>query len=102
MEKLKAELEAQGARIIAASVDDLEHAREIASDLTFPVAFGVTRADADRLGAWWGEQRGGIIQPAEFLLAGNGKVLHAMYATGPIGRLSAEEVLNLLKAMNSR
>ena len=65
MEKHKPALEAQGAKIIAASVDDLENAKAIAADLTFPVAYGVSRAEADALGAWWGEQRGGIMQPSE-------------------------------------
>jgi len=101
MEKHKSALEAQGAKIIAASVDDLENAKLVAADLTFPVAHGVTKSDADALGAWWGEQRGGIMQPSEFLLARDGKVLQAMYATGPIGRMAAEEVINLLTRLNS-
>ena len=67
MEKHREELERLGAKIIAASADDEEHGHEFAKDVGFPVAFGVTREDATRLGAWWGEQRNNM-QPAEFLI----------------------------------
>ncbi len=37
--------------IIAASVDGEDKAKEIAAELPFPVAFGLTRAEADELGS---------------------------------------------------
>ncbi|MBM3607558.1 MAG: peroxiredoxin family protein [Alphaproteobacteria bacterium] len=101
MEKHKSELEAQGAKIIAGSVDDLENAKAVAAELSFPVAYGMTKADAETLGAWWGEMRGGIMQPSEFLLARDSKVLHAMYATGPVGRMAPDELARLLTRLNS-
>ena len=39
--------------MIAASVDDEEKAGEVAAEVSFPVAHGVTRADADAIGAFW-------------------------------------------------
>ena len=58
--------------VIAASVDDAEKASEVAADLSFPMAHGVSREQADQLGSWW-EERRGIIQPSEFLLGADGK-----------------------------
>ena len=52
----------------------------------------MTRADADRLGAWWGELRGHL-QPAEFLIDEKGEIVHSLYASGPIGRMSPEDLI---------
>jgi peroxiredoxin len=94
-EKLAAELVALGVKIVAASVDPVDKAREVAAELSFPVAYGVTRAMADRLGAWW-EERRGIIQPSEFVVAADGKVRAATYSSGPIGRIAAQDVVRLI------
>ena len=94
-EEHKAELEALDATIYAISVDDPEQAREITdkNGVTFAVAYGATREDGDRMGAWWSEDRGGYIQPAEFLLGRGGVVLGSMYASGPVGRMGADEAV---------
>ena len=82
------------ATVFAVSVDDVEHAQEMADKgLTFPVAYGVTREESESFGAWWSEDRGGYIQPAEFLLGRGGVVLGSMYASGPVGRMGADEVI---------
>jgi peroxiredoxin len=98
MDKHRSELEALGAKVIAASADSEEHGDEFAKLVGFPVAYGVTREDADNLGAWWGEQRNNI-QPAEFLLSRNGTVLHSLYASGPVGRMAPDELVRLLTRM---
>ncbi len=85
------------ATIYAVSVDSLEQAGEVAArGLTFPVAYGATREEADSIGAWWSEDRGGYIQPAEFLLGRGGVVLGSMYASGPVGRMGADEAVRLI------
>ena len=82
------------ATIYAVSVDSLEQAEEvIAKGLTFPVAYGATREEGESIGAWWSDDRGGYIQPAEFLLGRGGVVLGSMYASGPVGRMGADEVV---------
>ena len=70
-------------------------AKEVAAELSFPVAYGVTHAQAEQLGAWW-EERRGIIQPSEFLLTADGKVRSATYSSGPIGRVDAADVVKLV------
>ena len=95
-EKEREALQGLGATIVAASVDPLDKAKEVAATIGFPVAYGVTRAQADAIGAWW-EVRRAIVQPAEFLLDRAGKVLSSTYSSGPIGRLDAADVVKHIK-----
>ena len=94
-EKLKGELDALGAKVFAASVDPIDKARDVAAEVSFPVGYGVTREIADKLGAWW-ENRRSIIQPAEFVLGADGKVLASSYSDGPIGRIDAADVIKMI------
>jgi peroxiredoxin len=94
-EKLRAELDAVGASVVAASVDPMDKAGEVARELSFPVGYGVTREVAGQLGAWW-EERRSIIQPSEFLIGRDGKVLASSYSDGPIGRIDAADVIKVI------
>lgn len=97
-EKLKAELEAVGAKVFAASVDPVDKAGEVAAELSFPVAYGVTRVVAEQLDSWW-EERRSIIQPSEFIMTAEGKIIASSYSDGPVGRIDAADVI---KAINFR
>jgi len=97
----KDELDGLGAQIIAASVDDAEMAAEVQVGLDFPVAYGITREQADSIGAWW-EERRQIIQPSEFVLDSMGSVVHSTYSTGPIGRIDAPDVVKLIRFIESQ
>ena len=90
------ELTSLGAKVIAASVEPLDKATEIADTLSFPVAYGVTHAQADQLGSWW-EDRRQIIQPSNFVLDDGPKVLSATYSTGPIGRLEPADAIRFIQ-----
>jgi len=100
-EERRAAFEEQGVRIIAAAVDSLEHTEGIAEPLGFPVAYGVTREQADSIGAWWDAGRD-FIQPSEFVLSRSGKVLFSTYSNSPVGRMDPEETLVLIKLLNAR
>ena len=64
-EAAKAELDALDVTVYAVSADNEEQAREVqGKGLSFPVAYGATKADADAIGAWWSDDRGGYVQPA--------------------------------------
>ena len=89
------------ASVVAASVDDAEKAAEVAADLSFPVAHGVTRADAEVLGAWW-EERRNIIQPSEFVLGTGGRILTSTYSSGPIGRIDAADVVKMINFLEAQ
>lgn len=104
-EEKKAELEGLGATIYAVSVDTQEQAQKVvAAGLTFPVAFGCTKAEGDAIGAWWGNHPpdGEHIQPAEFLLGRGGVVLGSMYASGPVGRMGADEAIRQITGRERR
>lgn len=86
-----------GVTVVGASVDDLEHAKEVVNrddGLSFPMAWGITKDDADLIGSWWTvDHHGGYIQPSEFLIGRGGVVLGSMYASGPVGRMGVDEVI---------
>ena len=100
-EKLQDEFHAEGISVFAAAVDGAEDTLAVQKELSFPVAYGVTKDDADKLGAWWDERRG-FIQPSEFILRRDGRVLSATYSTGPVGRLDAGDALGLVKILVAR
>lgn len=81
--------------LLAASVDNEADARRMAEEqkVAFPVAYGL---DAERIsgltGAFWEPQRK-ILQATGFLFRPDGTLAHAVYATGPIGRYTAADVI---------
>ena len=102
-EAAKAELDALEVTVIAVSTDNHEQATEVkGKGLSFPVAYGATKSDADTIGAWWSDDRDGFVQPAEFLLGRGGVVLGSMYASGPVGRMAVEEVIHAIQSRVNR
>ena len=91
----------QGISIIAGTVDTEEQTIEVAADLNFPVAWGMTREDGDAIGAWW-EERRDHIQPSEFVLTKSGKVMMSTYSNSPIGRMDPAEALTLIRFLNAQ
>ena len=93
--KLKDEFAALGIKVFAASVDPEDKSKPVADELNFPLGYGVTRAQADQLGSWW-EERRQIIQPSEFVLNAEGKVMASSYRDGPLGRIDAADVIKMV------
>ena len=91
----------QGVSIIAGTVDSEEKTAEVAAELGFPVAHGITHEDADCIGAWW-EPRRDHIQPSEFVLSRSGKVMMSTYSNSPVGRMDPGETLSLIKYLNDQ
>ena len=81
-------------------MDSQEKTREVAEPLSFPVAYGVTREIGNALGSWWDERRD-FIQPSEFVLNRQGKVMFSTYSNSPVGRMDPAETLTLIKYLNS-
>ena len=90
------ELQNLNTTIVAASTDNLENSTEIAADMPFPVAYGVSNEQSGTLGSWW-EDRRGLIQPSDFILNNEGTVLSATYSSGPIGRLEAADAVKFIQ-----
>jgi peroxiredoxin len=87
--------------ILAASVDSQEEAAEVQADLSFPIAYGVTREQADMIGAWWNDRRE-IIQPSEFILDRQGKVMASTYSSTPVGRIEPADALKRVKFLERK
>jgi len=84
-----------GVSLFAGSVDSEADTLELARNLNFPVAWGMTRDMGDAIGAWW-EERRDHIQPSEFLLNGKGRVLASVYSNSPVGRMDPDETVRLM------
>ena len=97
----KAEFDKLNVKVVAASVDPLDKAQEVANELNFPVGYGVTRDIADQLGSWW-EERRQIIQPSEFILNAENKVMASSYSDGPLGRIDAGDVVRMVNFYQSQ
>jgi len=87
--------------IVAASTETDEKAAEVAANLEFPVAYGMTRPQVDSIGSWW-EDRRSLIQPSNFVLNETGKVLSATYSSGPIGRVEAVDAIRLIEFLEKQ
>ena len=90
-----AELQQLGVSFVAASVDPLDKAKEVADEVNFPIGYEVPRDIANTLDAWW-EDRRQIIQPTQFVLGPGNKVFASCYADGPLGRVVAEDVIRFV------
>ena len=91
--------------VVAGTVEDRETATRMAEDLglTFPIAYGITEDQVADLAPLWTEddRHGRYLQPTEFLVSRRRRtVFGTMYASGPIGRMSVDEVLFLLGNLN--
>ena len=87
--------------VIAGTVEDRDTAVRMAEEvgLSFPIAYGITEDQVADLAPLWteDERHGRYVQPTEFLVAKRRRIAFGtMYASGPIGRMSVDEVLYLL------
>ena len=95
-EKQREVLAELGVSIVAGCVDSGEKTAEVAAELGFPVAWGMTREQGELFGAWWDEGRE-FIQPSEFFMTGSGKVLASTYSSSPVGRMDPEDAVTLAR-----
>jgi hypothetical protein len=88
-------------KVVAASVDPLDKAQEVADEVNFPVGYGVTKDMADSLGSWW-EDRRQIIQPSEFIINGEtNTIMASSYSDGPLGRIDSADVVKMVNFYES-
>lgn len=79
----------------------MDDTKKVAAEVGFPVAWGMTRAMADSIGAWWDTRRDHI-QPSEFILQQDGGVIASTYSSSPIGRMDPQATLELITFLNRR
>ena len=82
-------------------MDSEEKTTEVAAELGFPIAWGMTRDMGDQFGAWWDAERE-FIQPSEYFITGSGKVLASTYSSSPVGRMDPEDAVTLAKFIIKR
>ena len=100
-EEQGSELEKLGLKVVAASIHPPDNAREVADEESFPIGHSVSRETADALGSFWESNRG-LIQPSEFIIDGEKKVIAASYSDGPLGRIDGAAVVRLVNFYDSR
>lgn len=89
-----------GVRLFALTAEDEEDARRMkeAENLEFDILYGL---DVDDMEARYGihVNRGKIthLQPAQFVLDDEGRVVLACYSSGRVGRLDADEALDVVR-----
>ena len=93
-----------GIKVVALSVDN--EATTVGTIEKFKLGFSVGHsADADKVasitGAYTNESPH-YLQTTGFLLAPDGKILNAVYSSGPIGSLVAEDVLGMVTYLKSK
>jgi len=93
-----------GIKVVALSVDD--EAVTIGAiekhELSFPVGHS---ADADQVAAVTGaytNETPRYLEATGFLLAPDGRILNAVYSSGPLGRLVAEDVIGMVAYLKSK
>lgn len=100
-QKYKSELDELDVRIIALSSASHEDARGTVDKLglDFPVLYGLDAAATSRLiGCDTGLHEGTPhVQPASFVLDAQGTIVHTVYSSGKVGRLTAEDALTLAR-----
>lgn len=93
-----------GIKVVALSVDDEAASADLADKrgLTFPIGYG---ADPEKVSAVTGAYTNDepqYLQSTGFVLAPNGSVLTAVYSSGAIGRLTAEDVVGFVRYVKSQ
>jgi peroxiredoxin len=93
-----------GVKVIALSVDDEATTRGTIDKyrLSFPVGHS---ADADRIATLTGayiNETPHYLQSTGFVLDPDGHILNAVYSSGPIGRLVAEDVIGMVNYLKSK
>ena len=93
-----------GIKVVALSVDDEATTTRTIEKyrLRFPVGHS---ANADQVAALTGAYTNDApryLQSTGFLLGSDGRVLNAVYSSGPIGRLVAEDVIGMVTYLKSK
>jgi peroxiredoxin len=94
-----AELEDAGAKVVAFSVDDETTTAQLIDKLhlKFPVGYGAdVETIARETGAYVSDDRS-YLESTGFVLAPDGTVAVAVYSSGAIGRLVADDVIGLVR-----
>jgi peroxiredoxin len=94
-----------GISVVAAVVDPEDDVAAMAREngFTFPMAYGVTDT---QIAAYHPEpcddRRGHYFQPMEFLVQQDGMIAGSLYASGGVGRMDVDAVIELIRGRDRR
>jgi len=92
--------------VIAASVDSIDDAQKIAAELhlPFPIAYGLDPvATTETLGGFYkADPADPYLQPTDLIVGPDGHVLSSTYSSGSVGRLHADEALDLVASKRAQ
>lgn len=100
-----AKLSSEGIGVVSFSADSLASAENVVQEnrLQFPVGYAASVETAARiLGVYYDADTPPYLQSAGFLVDGSGKVLTAVYSSGPLGRLLAQDVLGFVQYVKAQ
>jgi len=96
-------LESMDVQVIAASSDDKDAGAETVEELglSYTVLYGLDpESTSEAMGCYTGEHDGEPhIQPTSFVLDRDGAIAHAVYSSGKVGRLSAEDAIAVVEGL---
>jgi peroxiredoxin len=99
----RAEFDASSAEIVALSADTREDAWGTVErlGLEFRVLYGLDpEATSRTIGCYTGTREGRPhVQPAAFILGPDGRIAQAVYSSGKVGRLTADDALTIVKEL---
>jgi len=93
-----------GIEVIAASSDSEDNARKTVEEfgVTFKVGWGLdAREVSSQTGAFYNKEKGHL-HATGYILAPDGMIAEAVYSTGPVGRLVAQDTLALIKYLREK
>lgn len=90
--------------MLAASVDNEEDARKAKRELnlSYPIAYGLSGEEISALTGAYYEAQKKFIHATGFILKPDSTVAAAVYSTGPIGRYTAADALDLATALSKK
>jgi len=94
------DFQAAGIRLLAISVDAEEHAQQTvqALQLTYPVGYGVSSSDiSESTGAYFDAEKK-FLHATGFIIRPDGTLAGGVYSTGPVGRYTAADALDIVTA----
>jgi peroxiredoxin len=101
---LDQEFKSEQIKVIAASVDPIEKAREMVEKIgiTYSVGYGMIAEEVSRMTGAYYEKEKKYLHATGFLLHPEKTIVVACYSTGPIGRFVAKDVLKVVRFYKSR
>jgi alkyl hydroperoxide reductase subunit AhpC len=98
-QRLDREFKSEQIKVIAASVDPIEKAKDLVDKIgiTYSVGYGLIAEEISKItGAYYDKEKK-YLHAAGFLLRPDKSILVACYSSGAIGRLVAKDVMQLVQ-----